>query len=262
MRTVYLNNSVPLHAIYNLPKNTQILLRPFYIIVGLDPIPLGTFSVSTGLAQVPTDPNRPTSPYDACQGQAPLVALQGAPSLTAPASSTGGFDLSWSYTWVGPFASTADGYELEESTSSSTSGFSTIFSTVNANDHDSPKTVPEFRGAGTYWYRVRAFDEGGFTPYSNVAQVSVSPTGGATTLRIINDLEDRTFGTNEWGLWNRVIRVRIGPDESSVVSNVVYERMYPVDSTTDNSASGYIILPDRDATTYYWDFDVSTDGPN
>lgn len=75
VRTTTLDNaSAQLHALYNLPTNTLIALRAFREVAGAL-VPLGTFVVSTGAAQQPTDPNRPEFPYDACQGSATLLDL-------------------------------------------------------------------------------------------------------------------------------------------------------------------------------------------
>ncbi|MEM7675574.1 MAG: hypothetical protein AAF449_06180 [Myxococcota bacterium] len=74
------NTPTKLHAVYNLPTNTDVILRPFLTsrsvpIRSDELIPLGTFSVNTGGPQVPTDPNRPDFPYSACQASANIVPL-------------------------------------------------------------------------------------------------------------------------------------------------------------------------------------------
>jgi hypothetical protein len=81
-------------------------------------------------------------------------------------------------------------------------------------------------------------------------------------LRLINDLDHRTFGSNEWGKLNTIIRVRIGTSDSAVQTNTALERLWPVDSVpacfdcpTDHL--GYVVAPALNATTNYWDFDVS-----
>jgi hypothetical protein len=76
VRTTTLDNATAtLHALYNLPSNTWIALRPFRIDTGGTPTPLGTFVVNTGAPQVPTDPNQPAYPYDACQAEVALRDL-------------------------------------------------------------------------------------------------------------------------------------------------------------------------------------------
>lgn len=70
-RNVYVENLVEKqHAIYNLPSNTNISLRAFRAIVGVDPIPItNTYEVNTGNPQDPSSPNCPVPPYDACGSQ-------------------------------------------------------------------------------------------------------------------------------------------------------------------------------------------------
>jgi hypothetical protein len=106
------------------------------------------------------------------------------PTLTGPANSdTGTFTLQWTYPWWGLGKST-DGYELQESTTSTSTGFTTIFSTFNQGDRQSPKTLQVTgRTSGTYAYRVRANDSG-WSTWSDVVQVQVSPP--PTRTRFIN----------------------------------------------------------------------------
>lgn len=99
-----------------------------------------------------------------------------APSLsTSTPNSTGTITLTWTYNWGGPFASTENGYSLEESTSPN-SGFSEIYSTVNGNDRESPKTYSFSRNqSDTYYYRVRArLSNSTWSDYSNVVSVTVT----------------------------------------------------------------------------------------
>lgn len=65
-----------LHAIYNLPSDTWIALIPMHD-VGGTLVPYGIFGVNTGAPQVPTDPNRPTYPYNACQAEVALSDVGG-----------------------------------------------------------------------------------------------------------------------------------------------------------------------------------------
>ncbi|RKG85085.1 hypothetical protein D7V88_20655 [Corallococcus terminator] len=63
-RTVVIDNAVAkIHALYNLPTNTNIVLVP---IRQTGNVPIGTFVVNTGGAQNPTTPNAPVFPYAAC----------------------------------------------------------------------------------------------------------------------------------------------------------------------------------------------------
>jgi hypothetical protein len=114
--------------------------------------------------------------------------------LTGPETVTSGigFKLTWTYKWK-IFVTNNDGYELQESTTSATSGFTEIWSSKWQNDHQSPKDlIITSRPAGMYYYRVRAYI-GQFSKYSdwsNVHQVVVtsdmpvipnSPSGLAAT---------------------------------------------------------------------------------
>jgi hypothetical protein len=193
---------------------------------------------------------------------APCIST--APVLSGQ-SGTNSVTLTWTYNWGGGLASTADGYELQESppTESPTSpptGFVSIFSTVNQNDHQSPKTYTTgTRSAGTYYYRVRAFKLSAYTPWSSVVPVVVA---ASTTplLRIIDDLSDKTAGTNLWGQWNTIIRVRIGSTETAVrVNNNTLEKLWPSDSASGSSTEqlNYVIVPKYNQLTSYRDFDVS-----
>lgn len=178
------------------------------------------------------------------------------PVLTGPASSSGTFTLTWTYIWGG-IVSTGDGYELQESTTSATAGFTTIVSTVNMGDHASPKVSSLTRSAGTYHYRVRARKILAFSPWSNVVTVTVGATT-ARTLRIINDLENRTLSGIEWGKLNGIIRVRIGTTENAVITATALEKLWPSDSAPSTSdAFTYIIDPALNQTTSSWDFNVS-----
>ena len=91
------------------------------------------------------------------------------PVLSGPSTSTGSFTLTWTYDFTPcGLCSSNDGYRLEESTTSSTAGYSTVYDSFNMAERTSPKSVEVNRSAGTYWYRVRAYDAtgGGWTPTS------------------------------------------------------------------------------------------------
>jgi hypothetical protein len=127
---------------------------------------------------------------------------------TSTPTSTGNISLTWSYEWGGGLASTANGYSLEESLSPST-GFSVIFSTVNGNDRETPKTYEFTRnepGSYTLYYRVRArLWNQTWSDYSNVVAVSVTidpqvnytfPGGTLNDLRAVSPnltFDDLTF---------------------------------------------------------------------
>jgi chitodextrinase len=100
------------------------------------------------------------------------------PTLAQPVATSNSVQLSWTYQWSGLVA-TADGYVLEESSTSATEGFAQIFSSINGTpaDHASPKTQSYTRQPGTYYYRVKAFIRGTYTDWSNVvAAVVAQPT--------------------------------------------------------------------------------------
>lgn len=66
-----------IHAIYNLPANTWIMLVPIRNASSDDPVPLGTFVVNTGNPQSPSTPNKPAWDYGACQGRVILEEVSG-----------------------------------------------------------------------------------------------------------------------------------------------------------------------------------------
>ena len=183
------NTPEKLHVIYNLPSNTDISLRAFQAGGMLGPVPItDTIVVNTGDPQNPQTPNCPAYPYNACNSQVRLSPYSLSPvlSLDTPPNSAGTFTLKWEYTWTG-LASTSDGYKLEESATSSSSGFTLIYNTAgqSAPDHASPKYYTITRTPGTYYYRVKAQKISVDTPYSNVVQVVV-PAVGARQLKITN----------------------------------------------------------------------------
>lgn len=260
VRTLSVDNTPEkLHVLYNLPPTTDIGLQALRQVSGQWVPITDTVSVNTGTPQNPSDPNLPAYPYTACNSQAILTERPMAPILSGPPTSTGPFTLSWDYTWTG-LASTADGYQLEEeSTTPSTTGFRVIYETVNDNDRRTHVDYPITKTTGNYRYRVCAYDEGICEPYSNVVFVQVN-TAGTTptprTLRIINDLDNRVDSSNiDWGKLNGIIRVRVGTTCSGVIAGQG-ERMYAGESTT-NVADLQVISPAYLQNSSFRDFDVS-----
>ena len=98
------------------------------------------------------------------------------PVLSGPTTSSGDFTLSWSFTWPGGFATSQDRFVIEESTTSSTSGFVEIDSVFRFTGQTS-YTIN--RTAGTYYYRVKAisFSPTAVSDYSNIATVAVNQAG-------------------------------------------------------------------------------------
>ncbi len=188
VRTISVDNTPEkIHAIYNLPSHTEIVLRAFRE-TGGNVIPItDTITVDTGAPQQPQTPNRPEHPYEACNGSVALTEEPQGPILSGPGASSGTFTLTWDYVWPGGIVSTGDGYQLEESTTSSDSGFSAIHSTLNQNDRREHVEHTLTRTTGDYWYRVRARHVISFTPYSNVVYVPVDTTPASTVTRFVND---------------------------------------------------------------------------
>ena len=137
------------------------------------------------------------------------------PPVLSATSSGGSINLSWTFVWpcgassIGCLVSTSDHYELEESTTSATSGFAVVVRTAN-DVRTSPFTSILSRGAGTYYYRVRASTTYGFSPYSAVKSVVVSAPSALTAYAshdntIVTSSTDPTdantvFATNDMGV--------------------------------------------------------------
>jgi hypothetical protein len=103
-------------------------------------------------------------------------------NLSGPSSATTGtpFTLSWTYSW-GMFGSTAEGYQLQESTSSTFSSPATLLDTRNTGDRVSPKTFQVTKNSpGTYYYRVRANTIAGLSGWSNTLIVMVTQATSTT----------------------------------------------------------------------------------
>ncbi len=211
----------------------------------------------------------------------PVATAPAAPTnLTATAQSSTSVRLVWSDN-----ANDETGFKIERSTSAA-SGFTqvaaaaanvvsytdtgraaqtTYFYRIRATtsqgvaDTQSPKAFTFSRtSSGTYYYRVRAIVAGVASGWSNVVPVQVT-LSAVRTLRIINDLDHRTAGSNIWGLMNKIIRVRIGTAENAVITSTALEKLWPSDSASASSiASSYVIDPVFNQTTSYWDFDVSS----
>jgi uncharacterized repeat protein (TIGR02543 family) len=119
------------------------------------------------------------------RSQALVANFQIIPPILSATSSGASINLSWTFVWpcgasnVGCLSSTSDHYELEESTTSATSGFVVLVRTAN-DVRTSPFTSILSRGVGTYYYRVRALTAYGFSPYSVVKSVVVSAPSALT----------------------------------------------------------------------------------
>ena len=193
---------------------------------------------STGLAAATTYGFRVRSFNSA--GAAPSSAISAttfvvlsAPALNTPTVSGTSVTLTWSFTWPGGLASSADRYALESSTTSATSGFALV---AEYFTHTTPHTVTlTNRAIGTHYFRVRAVTTQGTSPNSVVRSATVAAASTPTTLRIINDLPGYVAGPNDWGKLNTVVRVRVGPTSQSVINftSEARELLYPLDYTSN-----------------------------
>ncbi|MBL7851202.1 MAG: fibronectin type III domain-containing protein [Cyclobacteriaceae bacterium] len=106
-----------------------------------------------------------------------------APGITAPTTSTGSFTVTLTYSWPS-LGSSTDKYQLEESTVSSTSGFSVTYTSPD-NTRTTPYAIALTRTTGTYYYRARVYTNSVWSSYSTVVQVTVTVANGV--LRIVNN---------------------------------------------------------------------------
>jgi hypothetical protein len=98
-----------------------------------------------------------------------------APVIQNPSVSGNSITLTWTFDGWPWLSASNEGYKLEESTTSPTSGFTQI---QFIPGRDSPESTTLTRSTGTYYYRVRAFiSQGPYvnSPYSNVVAATVSP---------------------------------------------------------------------------------------
>jgi len=95
------------------------------------------------------------------------------PGISAPSTSDGTFTVTMSYDWGSVLVSSSDRYELEESTTSSGSGFTKI-NNSNPGERPSSYQVTLTRTSGTYYYRSRVYNKTAFSEYSSVVSVSVT----------------------------------------------------------------------------------------
>ncbi len=140
------------------------------------------------------------------------IALQSKPSITASSSSPGYVSVQWTHGWYGDIASTSDGYELQESVSSGSTGFTIVYSTLGKSDHLSPKTYTSSKVAGTYWYRVRARQSEVYSEWSDVADVTV--TTALRQITIINQMSSD-------GFLKEVIQVKVSRTSSFTHSDLL-----------------------------------------
>ncbi len=106
------------------------------------------------------------------------------PVLSGPASSTGSITLTWTFSWP-PLVASGEGFSIEQSTTSPSSGFTEIAQIVRGQ----PNTLVISRTADTYYFRIRAYVNQGISPgwtkYSNVVTTTVSQPVSKT--RFVNN---------------------------------------------------------------------------
>ena len=101
----------------------------------------------------------------------PYSNLPNSPSISSPSTSTGSFTVTLSYSSWPTLINPSDGYELEESAVSSTSGFARVSIDFS---HASTYNVQFTKASGTYYYRARVSVGGIYSLYSNVVMVIVT----------------------------------------------------------------------------------------
>ncbi|MDH5445566.1 MAG: fibronectin type III domain-containing protein [Gammaproteobacteria bacterium] len=122
-----------------------------------------------------------------------LTTGDSAPSLSGPASANtaSDFTLSWSYGWSsgGGLVSSGDGFQLQRSSTSSSSGFSNIYTSVGYGDRSAnSEDIDNRASAGTYYYRVRAvYASSIVSAWSDVVAVTVASSQVTNTYIITND---------------------------------------------------------------------------
>lgn len=100
----------------------------------------------------------------------------------------------------------------------------------------------------------------GGSAYSDPECITIDTPTSQPILRVINDLYDG-YVSIDWGKANTIIRVRVGPTESDVLTNSIYERLTPQD-TVCLSCSFEDIDPSYNQTSSYEDFDVNSNSPD
>ena len=98
---------------------------------------------------------------------APAGTLWPAAVLQAPGVSGTSVTLTWTFQWP-PLSATGEGYRVEQSTTSPTSGFAEI---AQLATRTSPYILTLTRTAGTYYFRVRVYLNQGGATYSEYSQV-------------------------------------------------------------------------------------------
>ncbi len=101
-------------------------------------------------------------------------------------------------------------------------------------------------------YRVRAYNAAGNSSFSNEAFPPPK-------LRVINNLYNQVSGSGiDWNRLNNIVRVRIGPTQSSVETDGnSFERLAPYESIS-NIGNANWIPPSHTAANHFEDFPLST----
>jgi hypothetical protein len=90
--------------------------------------------------------------------------------------------LSWTFTWPA-IVSSQDHFEVEQSTTSATSGFTVIYQSTYGS-FPQPTTLQLTRTPGTYYYRIRTYLNCAYTAYSNVVTATIQ---NLATVRVQNN---------------------------------------------------------------------------
>jgi uncharacterized repeat protein (TIGR02543 family) len=176
----------------------------------------------------------------------------GIPQITGPSSTAANsFTIICTFNWGNSLVGSNDRIDLEQSTTSATTGFILLGSTPTGKHFSSDTFNITGASAGTYYYRARAYATNGFTPYSAVLSVNV--TYQPPTLKITNDLYAGTSGGLDWSELNTVISVRIGASQTSNL----YPEVLASSDVDCSAAGGNSIL-----TGQSMQFNVASNAPN
>lgn len=174
-----------------------------------------------------------------------LSPLPSAPSgLSASVISSSQINLSWTDN-----ASNEDGFSIEESVNA---GGYTAIATVSANTTSYSRTA--LSASTPYAYRVRAYNSGGNSSYSNVASGTTSGGGGSTSITIDGSLSD----------WSGETAIATASGQSALSLKVFddSEKLYFGISGSGMSSVNYQLFIDTDnnSSTGYQDARFTSSG--
>lgn len=157
--------------------NTQVAPAMLTLRAESRPLVAGTYSATVTISATGASPR--TVPVNLIVAPPPP-----GPVLNIPQVSGGQISLTWTFAWPGGLGSSQDGYLLEESTTSSSSGFVVLPAYVTRT---TPFTAILNRAPGTYYYRVRARMPFGLSAYS-VVRTAVVATPATRRVTISNEI--------------------------------------------------------------------------